>query len=437
MAVDRPARLDVAIAPTLERGIMSNGTSETGLGWQDGSRADNARSGPLTHVKVLDLTRIMAGPWSTQILADMGADVIKIERAGVGDDTRRWGPPYVKTPEGEDTRESGYYLCVNRGKRSVSADLSTPEGQRLIRALAAQADIVVENFKVGDLARYGLAYDDLKAVNPALIYCSITGFGQTGPMAEQPAYDFMIQAMGGLMSVTGAPDGVPGGGPQKVGVPIVDLMTGMYATVAILGALAHRAQTGTGNYIDIAMLDVQVGILANQAMNYLVSGKAPVRTGNSHPNIQPQNVYRCADGYIALVVGNDSQFARLCGILGCEELVTDQRFSTNKGRVENVAAMTEIVDEAFSRRNRADWFGLLEAAGLPSAPINTIPQVLELEQVLERGMVTKLQHASGSDVTLVGTPLRFSETPLGPPKMPPMLGEHTNAVLAELGLDKA
>jgi crotonobetainyl-CoA:carnitine CoA-transferase CaiB-like acyl-CoA transferase len=394
-------------------------------------------AGPLSHVRVLDLTRIMAGPWSTQILADMGADVIKIERDGVGDDTRRWGPPYLKTPEGEATRESGYYLCVNRGKRSVAADLSTPEGQELVRALAATADIVVENFKVGDLARYGLAYDDLKAINPKLIYCSITGFGQTGPMRDQPAYDFMIQAMGGLMSVTGGADGTPGGGPQKVGVPIVDLMTGMYATVAILGALAHRAETGVGNYIDIAMLDVQVGFLANQAANYLVSGKAPVRTGNSHPNIQPQNVYPCADGYIALVVGNDNQFERLCKIIGCEELVGDPRFSSNSSRVENVAELTDLVGEAFSRQTRAEWFPLLEAAGLPSAPINTIPQVLELEQVVERGMVTKLRHVSGSDVTLVGTPLRFSETPLAAPKMPPCLGEHTKEVLAELGLDMA
>jgi crotonobetainyl-CoA:carnitine CoA-transferase CaiB-like acyl-CoA transferase len=397
---------------------------------------ENGRSGPLSHVRVLDLTRIMAGPWSTQILADMGADVIKIERDGVGDDTRRWGPPYVRTPEGESTRESGYYLCVNRGKRSVTADLSSPEGQELVRALAATADIVVENFKVGDLARYGLAYDDLKAVNPGLIYCSITGFGQTGPMCEQPAYDFMIQAMGGLMSVTGGPDGAPGGGPQKVGVPIVDLMTGMYATVAILGALAHRSVTGVGNYIDLAMLDVQVGFLANQAMNYLISGKTPVRTGNSHPNIQPQNVYPCSDGFIALVVGNDAQFERLCKILGSESLTSDPRFNTNSGRVENVAELTAIVGDLFSQRTRAEWFPLLEAAGLPSAPINTIPQVLEHEQVLHRGMVKTLRHPSGSDVTIVGSPLRFSETPLGQSVMPPMLGQHTDEVLAEIGWQK-
>jgi crotonobetainyl-CoA:carnitine CoA-transferase CaiB-like acyl-CoA transferase len=398
-----------------------------------GSAPGEGRSGPLSHVRVLDLTRIMAGPWSTQILADMGADVIKIERDGVGDDTRRWGPPYVRTPEGQSTRESGYYLCVNRGKRSVTADLSSPEGQELVRALAATADIVVENFKVGDLARYGLAYDDLKAINPGLIYCSITGFGQTGPMCEQPAYDFMIQAMGGLMSVTGGPDGAPGGGPQKVGVPIVDLMTGMYATVAILGALAHRSVTGVGNYIDLAMLDVQVGFLANQAMNYLISGKTPVRTGNSHPNIQPQNVYPCSDGFIAVVVGNDAQFERLCNILEADSLRSDPRFKTNSGRVENVAELTAIVGDLFSQRTRAEWFPLLEAAGLPSAPINTIPQVLEHEQVLHRGMVKTLRHPSGSDVTIVGSPLRFSETPLGEAVMPPMLGQHTDEVLAEIG----
>ena len=272
--------------------------------------------GPLSHIKVLDLSRILAGPWAGQILADLGADVIKVERPGAGDDTRSWGPPFLKDRDGAETKEAGYYLSVNRGKRSVTLSIDKPEGQRIVRELAQRSDIVLENYKVGTLARFGLGYEDLKAVNPKLIYCSVTGFGQTGPRRDQAAYDFMIQAMGGMMSVTGERDDKPGGGPQKVGIPIVDLMTGMYAAVAVLAALARREVSGAGEYIDIGMLDVQVATLANQAMNFLVSGKVPRRTGNAHPNIQPQDVFACRDGQIALAVGNDGQFAKLCEVLG-------------------------------------------------------------------------------------------------------------------------
>ena len=285
--------------------------------------------GPLSHIKVLDLSRILAGPWAGQVLADLGADVIKVERPGAGDDTRSWGPPFLKDRDGAETKEAGYYLSVNRGKRSVTLSIDKPEGQRIVRALAARADIVLENYKVGTLARFGLGYEDLKAVNPKLIYCSVTGFGQTGPRRDQAAYDFMIQAMGGMMSVTGERDDKPGGGPQKVGIPIVDLMTGMYAAVAVLAALARREVSGAGEYIDIGMLDVQVATLANQAMNFLVSGKAPRRTGNAHPNIQPQDVFACRDGQIALAVGNDGQFAKLCEVLGQPVLAQDERFAKN------------------------------------------------------------------------------------------------------------
>ena len=273
-------------------------------------------TGPLSHVRVLDLSRILAAPWAGQILADLGAEVIKVERPGTGDDTRTWGPPFLKDAEGHDTREAGYYLAVNRGKRSITVSLEKPEGQKIVKELASRADIVLENFKAGTLARYGLDEASLREINPRLIYCSVTGFGQTGPRRDQPAYDFLIQAMGGLMSVTGEKDGRPGGGPQKVGVPVVDIMTGMYAAVSVLAALARRDRTGVGDTIDIAMLDVQVATLANQAMNYLVSGKVPRRNGNAHPNIQPQDVFACRDGHLAIVVGNDGQYEKFCGAIG-------------------------------------------------------------------------------------------------------------------------
>src|SRR5215475_10160343 len=332
-------------------------------------------AGPLSHVRVLDLSRIMAGPWAGQILADLGADVVKVERPGAGDDTRGWGPPFLKDKEGRDTRDAGYFLAVNRGKRSIALDLASAEAQRIVRTLATRADIVLENFKAGALAKYGLAYDDLHAINPRLIYCSITGFGQSGPRREQAAYDFMIQGMSGLMSVTGEADGKPGGGPQKVGVPIVDIMTGMYTAVAVLAALARRNETGRGDYIDIAMLDVGVACLANQAMNYLVSGKTPRRTGNAHSNIQPQDVFAARDGHMVLVVGNDGQFAKCCEVLGRPQWATDERFAKNAGRVRNLAVLRPLIAEILLTRDTADWIARLEAAGVPCGPINTVPQV--------------------------------------------------------------
>lgn len=349
-------------------------------------------AGPLSHIRVLDLSRIMAGPWSGQVLADLGADVIKVERPDVGDDTRTWGPPFLKDKAGNATKEAGYYLCVNRGKRSVTVDLADPAGQQVVRELAAASDIVLENFKVGTLSRYGLGYDDLKAVKPDIIYCSITGFGQTGPKRDNAAYDFMIQAMGGLMSVTGERDDLPGGGPQKVGIPIVDIMTGMYATVAVLAALAHRDRTGEGDYIDLAMLDVQTAVLANQAMNHLVSGKTPQRAGNRHPNIQPQDVFKCADGHIVLAVGNDGQFRRFCEVIAEPALADDPLYATNQARVDNLPSLLHLICERFAERPLQEWLRALEAAKVPCGPINTVPMVFADEQVQAREMLRELPH---------------------------------------------
>ncbi|MCQ4160002.1 CoA transferase [Roseomonas sp. GC11] len=395
------------------------------------------RSGPLSHVRVLDLSRIMAAPWCTQILADLGADVIKVERPGAGDDTRAWGPPFLKDRDGQPTREAGYFLAVNRGKRSVTVDMAQPEGQAIIRELARGADIVLENFKAGALARYGLDAAALRALNPRLIYCSVTGFGQDGPRAGQAAYDFAIQAMGGLMSITGERDGAPGGGPQKVGVPIVDLMTGMYATVAVLAALARRAETGEGETIDLAMLDVQAAFLANQAMNWLVSGRTPQRGGNRHPNIQPQDVFACADGHLVLAVGNDGQFAKLCEALERPDWAGDPRFAKNPDRVRNNPALTALLAERFATLPRAALMAALEAAGVPCAPINTIPEVFDDPQLQHRAMLRHLPHPLAGTVPQVVSPLRFAENPLRFDRAPPLLGQHTEEVLAELGLPPA
>jgi crotonobetainyl-CoA:carnitine CoA-transferase CaiB-like acyl-CoA transferase len=391
--------------------------------------------GPLSHVRILDLSRIMAGPWAGQILADLGADVVKVERPGAGDDTRGWGPPFLKDRAGTETREAGYYLSVNRGKRSITLELDKPEGQQVVRALAARSDIVLENFKVGTLARFGLGYEQLKAVNPKLIYCSITGFGQSGPRRDAAAYDFMIQAMCGLMSVTGEPDDKPGGCPEKVGVPIVDIMSGMYATIAVLAALARRNETGRGDYIDIGMLDVGVACLANQAMNFLVSGRVPRRTGNAHPNIQPQDVFATRDGYMVLVVGNDGQFAKCCEVLGRSEWATDERFAKNSGRVRNRATLTSLIAELLRQRDTADWVARLEAAGVPCGPINTVPQVFEEEQVRHRGMLRDIAHPLAGTVPQVVSPMRFTEAPLSFERAPPLLGEHTAEILRELGIE--
>lgn len=391
------------------------------------------RQGPLSHVRVLDLSRIMAGPWATQILADLGADVIKVERPGAGDDTRSWGPPFLKAADATPTREAGYFLSVNRGKRSLTLDIATPEGQDVVKRLAAVSDVVVENYKVGTLKRYGLDYASLRAVNPGLVYASVTGYGQDGPRADAAAYDFAIQAMGGLMSITGERDEMPGGGPQKVGVPIVDMMTGMYVTVGVLAALARRSETGQGDYIDVAMLDVQAAFLANQAMNWLLSGNTPQRGGNRHPNIQPQDVFRCADGSIVLAVGNDGQFAKLARVLGQPEWAEDERFKTNPARVRNHAVLNPLLLEAFGRQKRADLIAKLDRAGVPCGPINTIPEVFDDPQVKHREMLRTLPHPTAGSVPLVVSPLRFQEAALRFDRPPPLLGQHTDEILNEIG----
>ncbi|MFN3143878.1 MAG: CaiB/BaiF CoA transferase family protein [Paracoccaceae bacterium] len=390
--------------------------------------------GPLAHVRVLDLSRIMAGPWCGQVLADLGADVIKVERLGEGDDTRRWGPPFLRDENGNQTGEAGYYLSVNRGKRSVELDLKSEAGRAAVRALAAQSDILLENFKTGTLDKMGLGDDDLKKVNPGLIYCSVTGFGLTGPKARDAAYDFMIQGMGGLMSVTGGPDGVPGGGPQKVGVPIIDIMTGMYAAIGVLAALANRDRTGKGDHIDLAMLDVSVAMLANQAMNFLVSGQEPVRRGNRHPNIQPQNVYPVKDGHIVLAVGNDGQFRKFAQEIGLPELADNPKFATNVARVENLEELEALLIEALATRTIDEWVSAFSASGVPSGPINTVGRVFEEPQVQHRQMLRSIPHPLSGTVRQVVSPLNFANAPLAFDRAPPLLGEHTEEVLKALGL---
>jgi len=388
----------------------------------------------LSNLKVLDLSRILAGPWASQILADLGADVIKVERPGQGDDTRTWGPPFLKDEDGQDTRDGAYFIATNRGKRSITLDLQTPEGQALVKDLCRDADVVLENYKVGTLARMGLDYESLSKINPRLVYCSVTGFGQTGPRAAEPAYDFLIQAMGGLMSVTGERDDRPGGGPQKVGVPIVDLTTGVYAALGIVAALLRRAQTGKGEYIDVAMLDVQVGLLANQAMNFLLGNKVPRRTGTAHPNIQPQRTFACADGDIVIVVGNDGQFVTLCEMLGKPELAQDPRYITNSQRVRNQDTLDPVLDAIFASQSRAHWLAALKKAGVPAGSINTVPEVFEDPQVVHRGMLRRLPHPAAGSMPQVMNPLRFDSSALRADAAPPLLGQHTADVLAELGL---
>jgi crotonobetainyl-CoA:carnitine CoA-transferase CaiB-like acyl-CoA transferase len=393
--------------------------------------------GPLSHIKVLDLSRIMAGPWAGQVLADLGADVIKVERPGAGDDTRGWGPPFLKGKDGSETRESGYYLAVNRGKRSLTLSIEKPEGQAIIKKLAAQSDILLENFKLGTLARYGLGYADLKAINPRLIYCSITGFGQDGPDAPKVAYDFLIQGMGGLMSITGEADGRPGGGPQKVGIPILDLMTGMYGAVSVLAALANREQTGRGDFIDLAMLDVQTAVLANQAMNYLLSGRTPQRQGNRHPNIMPQDVFQCADGPVVLAVGNDGQYAKMCQALGRPEMATDPRYAKNADRVRHKDELMPLIGQIFGTWKRADLVVAMEQAGVPCGPINSISDVFGEPQVKHRGMKFDLPHPQAGSVPQVKNPINYTEAPLTYESAPPLLGQHSDEILRELGMSDA
>ncbi len=394
--------------------------------------------GPLSHIRVLDLSRVLAGPWAGQNLADLGAEVIKVERPKSGDDSRAFGPPWLKDRDGKDTRESAYFASANRGKKSVTVNLSKPGGQNLVRELAAQSDVLLENYKHGDLARYGLGYEDLRKINPRLIYCSVTGFGQTGPYRERPGYDFMIQGMGGLMSITGERDDLPGGGPQRVGVPIVDIMTGMYATIAVCAALANRERTGKGQLLDLALLDTQVAFLANQGMNYLATGEVPGRLGNAHPNIVPYQTFKTRDGDIILACGNDNLFTKFCEAGDCVHLVQDARFATNGKRVENRAALVPLLQEIFSRCTTREWVEALEAAGVPNGPINNLKQVFEEPQVVARGMKIEVEHASAGKVPLMASPMRFSETPLEFRLPPPTLGQHTGEILqGVLGLDAA
>lgn len=393
-------------------------------------------SGALSHLRILDLSRVLAGPWASQQLADLGAEVIKIERPGTGDDTRGWGPPYLKDRAGHDTADSAYYLCCNRNKKSVTVDITQADGQALIRELAVKSDVVIENFKAGGLAQYGLDYASLGKSNPRIVYCSITGFGQTGPYAPRAGYDFLIQGLGGLMSITGRPDGEPGAGPMKVGVALTDILTGLFASTAILAALAQRDVSGHGQHIELALLDVQVACLANQAMNYLYSGRSPIRLGNAHPNIVPYQDFPTSDGDMILAIGNDSQFATFALVCAHPEWASDERFATNAARVENRAALIAAIKRVTVTRTTADWVALLEPAGVPCGPINTIAQVFDDPHVRQRGLQIAMDHPDAGPIPLVANPIRLSKTPVEYRMPPPMLGEHTQDVLQNvLGLD--
>lgn len=392
---------------------------------------------PLAGIRILDLSRVLAGPWCTQTLADLGADVIKIERpmkdgAG-GDDTRSWGPPFLKNREGHDTAEAAYYLGTNRNKRSVTVDIAQPEGQALIRRLAGECDVFIENFKVGDMARYGLDAAALRAQYPKLVYCSVTGFGQTGPYRERAGYDYAVQGMGGLMSVTGERDDLPGGGPQKVGVAVADLFTGMYASVAILAALRHRDSTGEGQVIDMALLDTQVAMLANLGANYLTTGVAPQRMGNAHQNIVPYQVFETSDGHLILAVGNDGQFAKFCGVAGRPDLAQDPRYARNADRVRHRDTLVPLLAEILKSRKKHDWLSALEAAKVPCGAINNLGEVFADPHVQSRGMTVAMPHPLTDNLRLVASPMKLSATPVQYRRPPPLLGEHTNEVLHELG----
>ncbi|SIO71161.1 Crotonobetainyl-CoA:carnitine CoA-transferase CaiB [Burkholderia sp. GAS332] len=387
--------------------------------------------GALAGLRVLDLSRVLAGPWSGQLLADLGADVVKVERPGAGDDTRAWGPPWLESADAEGKGESAYFLCANRNKRSVTIDLGCPEGQALVRRLACEADVLLENFKVGGLEQYGLDYASLRELNPRLVYCSITGFGQTGPYANRAGYDFLIQGMGGLMSLTGRADSEAGGGPLKVGVALTDILTGLYASVAVLAALKRRDVSGEGQHIDLALLDVQIACLANQASNFLVGGVAPHRMGNAHPNIVPYQDFPTADGYMIIAVGNDGQFTNLCKTLGCPQWATNGRFATNSQRVEHRSDLVALIRDVTVGRTTDFWVQAMEAVGVPCGPINSLDRVFADPQVQSRNMRIEMEHPHSDQLPLVGNPIRMSESPVQYRHAPPTLGQHTRQVLTD------
>ncbi|MFN0301443.1 MAG: CaiB/BaiF CoA transferase family protein [Burkholderiales bacterium] len=388
--------------------------------------------GPLSHIRVLDLSRVLAGPWCGQNLADLGAEVIKVERPQKGDDSRAFGPPWIKDKTGKDTKDSAYFTSANRGKKSITLNIASAEGQRIVRELAKISDVLIENYKFGDLPRYGLGYDDLKKINSKLIYCSVTGFGHTGPYREHPGYDFMIQGMGGMMSVTGEPDGAPGGGPQRAGVPVADIITGMYASIAICAAIANRERSGVGQHIDCALLDSQIALLAYQNTNYFATGQSPKRIGNLHPNIVPYQPFKTKDGDVIVACGNDNLYQKLCDVLKRPDLAADPRFATNGKRVENRVEMTRMLQEIFVTRTTRDWVETLEAAGVANGPINTVAQVFEDPQVRARNVKIELDHPVAGKLAAVASPMRFSGTQLEFKSAPPVLGQHTDEVLRDV-----
>jgi len=388
--------------------------------------------GPLSHIRVLDLSRVLAGPWAAQNLADLGAEVIKVERPGAGDDTRGWGPPWLKDGAGKDTAESANFLSVNRNKKSVTLDIARPEGQKIARELADKSQVLIENYKVGTLEKYGLSYERVKRSNPSIVYCSVTGFGQDGPYAPRPGYDFIFQGMGGLMSITGERDGQPGAGPQKVGIAITDVLTGMYASVAILAALNHRERTGQGQYIDAALLDTIVAFNANQISSFFASGKIPMRWGNAHAQVVPYEVFPAADGHLILAVGNDSQFASFCQAAGCPELAQEARFRTMPQRIAHRAELIPLIADVMRTRSKREWIELLEAANVPCGPINNMKEVFEDAQVRHRGLRVDMPHPSGGTASVVRSPMRLSETPVEYRLAPPTLGQHNEEILKGL-----
>lgn len=392
-------------------------------------------AGPLKGIKVLDLSRVLAGPWAGQCLGDLGADVIKVERPGTGDDTRSWGPPYYQSSVDEDEMVAGYYMSANRNKRSIAIDITKPEGQELVKLLAAKSDIAIENYKAGGLAKYGLDYAGLSAVNAGIIYCSITGFGHTGPYKDRPGYDFLVQGLGGMMSVTGERDDLPGGGPQKTGVATADVFTGLYGVIGILAALHHREKTGEGQHIDMSLLDTQVAIMGNQALGYLVSGNEPQRMGNAHISIVPYQSFASSDGHIILAVGNDGQFARFCSAVGREDLSSDERFKTNPERVRNRDQLVPEIEAIMKTRTTDEWVSLLEANTVPASPINGMKRVFENEQVLARGVRVDIDRGNGETMPSIASPISYSKTKVEYSRPPPRLSEHAEEILDDvLGL---